>query len=164
MRKTVKGITLVLLAFAFLVGCETTKPSSVDAEKGRAGKQEEKQIAETLRPTLSEPEKIALAESIVDGMLKGVNKDDYTLYSGSFFKGLKEQVKEKDFRTLNDDLKKQVGEYKSRKFIGMLNKKLIDVFLWKAKFTKTDEDAMIRLFLIEEEGQYRVSSFSISPF
>jgi hypothetical protein len=164
MMKTVKGIIVVLLAFAFLSGCETIKPSSGDADKDKAEKKDEKQAVETLRPTLNEAEKNALAESMVDGMLKGINKDDYALYCGNFYKGLKEQFKEKDFKALNDDLKKQVGEYKSRKFIGMLNKKLVDIFLWKAKFTKTDEDVLIRLFLIEDEGQYKVSLFSISPF
>ena len=119
---------------------------------------------ETLRPTLTEAEKVNLAEAMVDRMLNGINKDDYALYSGNFFKGLKDQVKEKDFKALNDDLKKQIGEYKSRKFMDILNKKLVDIFLLKAKFTKTDEDVLIRLFLIEDEGQYKVSSFSISPF
>lgn len=164
MRKTVNGIIVILFVSVLLVGCETTNPSAGDADKDKVEKKDEKQVVETLRPTLSEDEKIALAEPIVDGMLKGVNKDNYALYVGNFYKGLKEQVKEKDFKTLNDDLKKQVGEYKSRKFIGMLNKKLVDIFVWKAKFTKTDEDVMIRLFLIEDEGQYKVSSFSISPF
>ena len=164
MRKRFTGIIVGLFAFALLVGCETAKSSSADADKNKAEKKDEKQAVETLRPTLSGAEKNDLAESMVERMLKGINKDDYALYSGDFYKGLKEQVKEKDFKALNDDLKKQLGEYKSRKFMDMLNKKLVDIFMWKAKFTKTDEDVMIRLFLIEDEGQYKVSSFSISPF
>ncbi len=162
MKRRFTGIIVGLLALALLAGCETTKTSSADKDK--AEKKDEKQLVETLRPTLTEAEKINLAEAIVDRMLKGINKDDYALYSGNFFKGLKDQVKEKDFKALNDDLKKQIGEYKSRKFMDILNKKLVDIFLWKAKFTKTDEDVLIRLFLIEDEGQYKVSSFSISPF
>ena len=164
MRKRFTGMIVGLLAFVFLAGCETTKPSSGDADKDKAEKKDEKPLVETLRPTLTEAEKINLAEAMVDRMLKGINKDDYALYSGNFFKGLKDQVKEKDFKALNDDLKKQIGEYKSRKFMDILNKKLVDIFLWKAKFTKTDEDVLVRLFLIEDEGQYKVSSFSISPF
>jgi hypothetical protein len=164
MRKRFTGMIVGLLVFAFLAGCETTKPSSGDADKDKAEKKDEKQLVETLRPTLTEAEKINLAEAMVDRMLKGINKDDYSLYSGNFFKGLKDQVKEKDFKALNDDLKKQIGEYKSRKFMDILNKKLVDIFIWKAKFSKTDEDVLVRLFLIEDEGQYKVSSFSISPF
>lgn len=164
MRKRFAGMIVGLLVFALLAGCETVKPSSGDADKDKTGKKDEKPLVETLRPTLTEAEKINLADPILDRMLKGINKGDYTLYSGNFFKGLKDQVKEKDFKTLNDDLKKQIGEYKSRKFMDILNKKLVDIFVWKAKFTKTDEDVMIRLFLIEDEGQYKVSSFSISPF
>lgn len=164
MKRSFTRIIVGLLASAFLAGCLTTKPSSADAEKDKADKKDEKPLLETLRPTLTEAEKINLAEAIVDKMLLGINKDDYSLYSGNFFRGLKDQVKEKDFKTLNDDLKKQIGEYKSRKFMDIVNKKLVDIFFWKAKFTKTDEDVLIRLFLIEEEGKYKVSSFSIGPF
>ncbi|HCE42622.1 MAG TPA: hypothetical protein DET40_03640 [Lentisphaeria bacterium] len=146
---------LVLLAFT---GCETTNPAQ---EKKDA---EEPKLSETLRPALAEAEKVNLAEVIIDRMLSGMNKDSYDLYTENFFKGLKDQVKEKDFMTLNTDLRKQLGDYKSKTYMGMLNKPLIDIFLWKAKFTKTDEDVLIRLFLIEEDGKYKVSSFSISPF
>jgi hypothetical protein len=159
MRKRFIGMIVGLIAFAFLAGCETTKPSTGDKEK-----KDEKPLLETLRPTLTEAEKVNLAEVMVDKMLKGINKDNYALYSADFYKGLKEQVKEKDFKALNDDLKKQIGEYESRTFLGMLNKKLVDIFLWKAKFSKMDEDVLIRIFLIEDEGKYKVSSFSVSPF
>ena len=162
MSRRFTGIIVGLLASALLAGCLTTKPS--DADKDKAEKKDEKPLLETLRPSLTETEKINLAEPIVDKMLRGINKDDYALYSDNFYKGLKDQIKEKDFKALNDDLKKQIGEYKSRKFMDILNKKLVDIFVWKAKFTKTDEDVMIRLFLIEDEGKYKVSSFSISPF
>ncbi len=138
----------------FLTGCETTK----DAEK------EKPKLTETLRPTLTEAEKANLAEVMLDRMLTGINKDDYSLYSENFFSGLKDQIKAKDFATINADLKKQIGDYKSRTYLGMLNKPLVDVFIWKSKFTKTDEDVLIRLFLLEEEGKLKVSSFSISPY
>ena len=147
MRKRFTGMIVGLLAFAFLAGCLTTKSSSGDADKDKAEKKDEKQLVETLRPTLSEAEKINLAEAIVDRMLKGINKDDYALYSDNLYKSLKDQMKEKDWKALNDDFKKQAGDYKSRTFLGMLNKPLIDVFLWKCKFTKNDEEALLHLGL-----------------
>ena len=62
MRKRFTGMIVGLLAFVFLAGCETTKPSSGDADKDKAEKKDEKQLVETLRPTLTEAEKINLAE------------------------------------------------------------------------------------------------------
>ncbi|MFZ2658022.1 MAG: hypothetical protein WAX69_24030 [Victivallales bacterium] len=159
MKNRLAGMLASLLALAFLAGCETTKIS----EQGKKDA-EKPNLSETLRPTLTEAEKVNLADAIVDRMLNGINKDDYALYSSNFYKGLKDQIKEKDFKTLNDDLKKQLGDYKSKTYLGMLNKPLIDIFIWKSKFTKTDEDVLIRIFLIEEDGKYKVSSFSISPF
>ena len=153
-----------LLMFAFLAGCETTTPSVGDTGKDKGEKKDENNLGETLRPTLTDTEKVNLAEPILDRILHGVNKDNYAIYSENFSVGLKEQITEKDFKTLNEDLLKKIGEYKSRKFLGLLNKKLVDIYIWKAKFAKTDEDFMIRLFLIEDGGKLKVFSFSITPF
>jgi hypothetical protein len=164
MRERLAGMIVGLLMFALLADCETTAPATGDAVNGKAEKKDENKLAETLRPTLTDAEKINLAEPMLDRILQGVNKGDYALYSSNFSKGLKDQITEKDFKTLNEDLKTKIGEYKSRKFMDILNKKLVDIYVWKAKFTKIDEDFMIRLFLIEDEGKFKVFSFSITPF
>ena len=164
MRKIFTGTVVSLLMFAFIAGCETTGISSEDAGKDKPGKKDENKLGETLRPALTDVEKVKLAEPMLDTILQGASKDDYAVYSSNFSKGLKDQLTEKDFKILNDDLKKKIGEYDSRKFLGILNKKLVDIYVWKAKFTKTDEDFMIRLFLVEDEGKFKVFSFSITPF
>ena len=162
MRKRFTGMIAALLVFALVANAENTGPASGDA--GKAEKKDENNLAETLRPRLTDAEKVNLAEPLLDRILQGVNKGDYAIYSGNFSKGLKDQITEKDFKTLNEDLIKKIGEYKSRKFLGILNKKLVDIYIWKAKFAKTDEDFIIRLFLIEDEGKFKVFSFSITPF
>ena len=162
MRKRFTGMIAGLLMFALIADAENTGPSAGDT--GKAEKKDENNLAETLRPSLTDAEKVNLAEPLLDRILQGVNKGDYAIYSGNFSKGLKDQITEKDFKTLNDDLLKKIGEYKSRTFLGILNKKLVDIYLWKAKFAKTDEDFIIRLFLIEDEGKFKVFSFSITPF
>jgi ABC-type oligopeptide transport system substrate-binding subunit len=161
MRKRFTGIIAGLLTLVLLAGCETTKPSA-DTDKDKAEKKDEKQLVETLRPTLTEAEKINLAESILERMMKGINKEDYSLYSGNFFKGLKDQFPEKGFKEFRNELKKDMGEYKSRMYLGALNKKLVDVFIWKAKFSNSEDDCLIRLTLIEDEGVYKVLGFNIS--
>lgn len=164
MKKRFTGMIAGLVAVALFAGCETTKPASGDADKDKVEKKDPKQLVETLRPSLTEAEKIALAEGILEKMVDGINKDDYSLYTNDFFKGLKEQVKEKEWKASNDDLKKQAGDYEARFYMGMLNKPLVDVFIWKGKFTKNEGDVLIRLGLIEDEGKYKVTIFSISPF
>lgn len=164
MRKEFTGLIFGLLAFALIANAENTDPSAGDTGKDKSEKKNESKLAETLRPTLTDVEKVNLAEPILERILQGVNKGDYAVYSDNFSKGLKDQITEKDFKVLNDDLLKKIGEYKSRKFLGILNKKLVDIYLWKAKFAKSDEDFMIRLFLIEDEGKFKIFSFSITPF
>ncbi len=157
MKKIFQIVFSGIMAAAILAGCETTK----NTEK----KDEEKSnLSETLRPTLTEAEKINLAEVILDRMLEGMKKEDYNLYTSNFFKGLKDQLGTKEFTAWREDFKKNLGDYKSRVSLGMLNKKLIDVFLWKAKFSGTDEDILIRIMLIEEDGVYKVMGFGFVQF
>ena len=155
MEKIIRTAVAGMLAVSLLAGCETTK----NAEKKNEDKQK---LAETLRPTLTESEKANLAEAILDRMMTGLNGDDYAMYSGSFFQGLKDQLPEKAFKSFRDELKKDMGEYKSRQYLGMLNKKLVDVFIWKAKFSNSDDECLIRLSLVEDEGVYKVLGFNIS--
>jgi hypothetical protein len=164
MRKKITGVIAGLLMLAILADAQNTVPSAGDTGGDKSEKKDGSKLAETLRPTLTDAEKVNLAEPILERILQGVNKNDYAVYSDNFSKGLKAQITEKEFKVLNDDLIKKIGEYKSRKFLGILSKKLVDIYLWKAKFAKTDEDFMIRLFLIEDEGKLKVFSFSITPF
>lgn len=162
MGKGFTGMIACLLAFALLAGCETTKPAAADAAKDKGGNKDEKPLVETLRPTLTEAEKVNLADPILERMMNGINKDDYSLYSGNFFKGLKDQFSEKDFKDFRTELNKDIGEYKSKTYLGVLNKKLVDVFIWKAKFSNSDDECLIRITLIEDEGVYKVLGFTIS--
>ncbi len=163
MKNKLTLLAAALAALAIFAGCETTKETRTQKEVSDDDKPKAP-LAESLRPSLSETEKVNLADAIVERMLAGINKDNYGLYSENFFKGLKDQVKEKDFKVINADLKKQIGEYQSKSYMGMLNKPMVDVFFWKAKFSNTKDDVLIRLFLIEEDGKYKVSSFSIGPY
>lgn len=164
MKKKFTGVIAGLLMLALLADAQNTVPSAGDTGRDKSEKKDESKLAETLRPTLTDAEKVNLAEPILERILQGVNKNDYAVYSDNFSKGLKDQITEKEFKILNDDLIKKIGEYKSRTFLGILNKKIVDIYIWKAKFAKTDEDFMIRLFLIEDEGKFKVFSFSITPF
>jgi hypothetical protein len=159
MKNRIAGIIASLLTFAVLAGCETTKNSEQEKKDS-----EKANLTEVLRPTLTEAEKINLAEVILDKMLNGITKDNYGLYSSNFFKGLKEQMPEKTFKDFRSNLTKDMGEYKSRTYIGMLNKKLFDVFIWKVKFSNSEDDCLIRLTLVEDEGAYKVLGFSITKF
>jgi hypothetical protein len=162
MRNAFAGMIAGALSLALLAGCETIKPSDADAAKDKPENKSGEQLAETLRPTLGEAEKISLAEVIVEKLMNGINNDDYALYSEDFFQGLKDQFSESGFKSLRVELKNDMGDYKSRTCLGMLNKKLVDVFIWKAKFSNSDDDCLIRLTLIEDKGVYKVLGFNIS--
>ena len=154
--------TAAFAATMILTGCWSAKPENqkppedkpaVQAEPGKASVQ-----------SLPEVEKLKLAEPILEALLKGMADVNYNAYSENFTQGLKENVTEKDFKYRTEKMKEDIGELQTKTFIGVLNKNLFDVYLWKAKFSKHNDEQLMRLFLINEDGKYKVYMFNISPF
>ena len=158
--------TVALASIMILTGCSmfssSTKPENqkppeekpaVQAEPGKASVQ-----------SLPEAEKLKLAEPILGALLKGMADVNYNAYSENFTQGLKENVTEKDFKYRTEKMKEDIGDLQTKTFIGVLNKSLFDVYLWKAKFSKHNDEQLMRLFLINEDGKYKVYMFNISPF
>lgn len=186
--KTLAALGLVILVF--VCGCSSLSISSEeDQSKTEAAQTIDAQKAETeqaaapapeekpavapapqLPPepvdpqTLPQSEKLKLAEAILDNLLQSMEDGNYKRYVKDFTQGLKDNVTEKDFKYRNEKMNDEIGKFKSKEALGVLNKKLFDVFLWKAKFSKHDDEQLIRLFLVSDEKKYKVYMFNISPF
>ncbi len=169
--KLVFGICVASAVLATAGGCITMSFGDSSADSKEAEK-ESKDLAAVpaAEPEVKDPqslpaeEKQKLAEPILENLLKAMKEDSYKEYCKDFTQGLKDNVTEKDFKFRNDKMLDEIGEFKSKEFLGVLNKKLFDVFIWKAKFSKSDDDQIIRLFLISDENKYKVYMFNISPF
>ncbi|MFH1063263.1 MAG: hypothetical protein V1747_10340 [Candidatus Omnitrophota bacterium] len=97
-----------------------------------------------------------VADPIMDNILEGVNLDDYIAYSKDFDQALKVLGARTKFFQVSRYLKKTMGNYMYREYMGSLQKDNLVVVLWKATFDKSQEDVLIKLFLTKENNRYVV--------
>jgi len=102
------------------------------------------------------PEVQAVADPILDGVLKGLKEGDYDLYSQNFDDTLKDVISKKKFLRVRNSISKSIGSYESRSYLGYLQKGKTTVVLWKGKFSNRADDVLIKLVLSRRGDQTKV--------
>jgi hypothetical protein len=98
-----------------------------------------------------------IAEPVLDMILAGMKAEDYAMYSKDFDQTMKEALTEETFLAANKQILESMGEYKSHKYLGFLNKGEMTVILWKGTFDKTDDHLLIKLTLSKREDKCLVT-------
>lgn len=98
-----------------------------------------------------------IAEPILDNILKGMKTSDYASYSRDFNNTMKKGLPEKKFLAVNQQIRNQLGDYKSREYLGFLKKRGMTVVLWKSTFDKSKDDILIKLTVSKQKDKYLVT-------
>jgi len=98
----------------------------------------------------------AVADPILDTVLKGFKEGNYGIYSQYFDDTLKEAITTKKFSQVRDQILKSIGAYESRSYLGYLQKGKTTVVLWKGKFAAGADDVLIKLVLSRRGDQTKV--------
>ena len=85
------------------------------------------------------------ADPILDNLMAGFNEGNYPKYSRDFDPTLKESLPEAKFQQVRSEILQKIGKYKSRKYLGFRNQNKFTVALWKAAFSDTTSDVLIKL-------------------
>jgi len=114
---------------------------------------------------LTAHQKKEIAQKVLGEILTGIKENDYQLYIRHFTLEYREKVTLRKFKSINRKLMEDLGECNSREYLGHLDKKIMDVFLWKGRFkNKPDNELMIYLMLGEVKDKYLVLGFRIVNF
>lgn len=98
----------------------------------------------------------AVAEPLLEGVLAGFNDGNYAKYSQNFDETLKEAISEKKFQKVRAQILKTLGKYRSRTYLGFLKKGGTTLVLWRGRFTKSDDDVLIKLVASKRQDRYVV--------
>jgi hypothetical protein len=131
----------VLVAFLFVLSASMVYSPQAQAAPRNRTTQEMKEVA----------------EPIMDNILDGVKLEDYIAYSKDFDQALKVLGSRTKFFQVARYLKKTMGNYMYREYMGSLNKDNLVVVLWKASFDKSQDDVLIKLFLTKQNNRYVVT-------
>lgn len=89
----------------------------------------------------------SISEPVLDNILKGFKERDYDAYIRDFAPSLKESTSPQKFIKTDKTIKKTIGSCLGKTYLGFLSRGDMTVVLWKAKFSKTKEDVLIKLVM-----------------
>jgi hypothetical protein len=99
-----------------------------------------------------DPEQVkARATTLIEEIIQGISQGDYGLYSGHFSKPMKESQTRESFLDLQQNLQKAIGKFKSLEYLGFYSQYGNLITLFKARFSKSKDDVLIRL-VIDSHG------------
>jgi hypothetical protein len=99
----------------------------------------------------------AVADPMLDTVLKGLNEGEYEVYCQYFNDTMKRVISPKNFSQIRGNILRSIGDYESRSYLGYLEKSNSTVVLWKGRFAKSADDVLIKLVLSRQGDQIKVS-------
>ena len=109
----------------------------------------------------AEPAQAAMvntAGTMLDGILLGLNQEDYTLFSRDFDQAMKKAMPEPAFKKMSKDIKAKIGIFLSKEFVTADQKDGYQIVEYRGNCTREDAVA-IRLVVSEADGKWLVSGF-----
>ena len=91
-----------------------------------------------------------IANPILNNVLDGIKTGNAEKYSKDF------KVSMRMFMQKYDQVQAQIGNWKVYQYLGFLNRETETVVLWKGRFTRTDNDVLIKMAISKENGKYLV--------
>jgi len=99
----------------------------------------------------------SIAEPILDNILEAFESNDYIKYSQNFDATLKESVSKKKFVEADRHFESFLGDYQSKEYLGFVVKGKMSVVLWKARYSKSSDDVIIKLILSKRGDEVLVT-------
>ncbi|NOZ21103.1 MAG: hypothetical protein GXP25_08435 [Planctomycetes bacterium] len=99
----------------------------------------------------------AAADPMLDNILEAMKAQDYVKYCQDFDAKLKAAISQIKFLTSNAQIRARLGDCQSRTYLGFLKKSPAVIVLWKGKFSKSDNDMLIKLILTRQGDKWLVS-------
>jgi hypothetical protein len=100
-------------------------------------------------------------KKMVESIYLGLSTENYELYSRDFTDKHKKYFSKVNFDHAREAVKDILGDYKEMKFIGFWKKGNYDILLWKARFSETDDDVLIQMYVTKVDGTYKIAALKL---
>ena len=100
-------------------------------------------------------------QKMIDSASRGLATGSYPLYSRDFTEKHKKYFNKEMFDKASEAVKENLGEYKGIKYIGFWKKGGYDILLWKAKFSDTEDDILIEMYVTKEDDTYKIAALKL---
>jgi len=103
---------------------------------------------------LSDKEILDIANPLMDNLMDGSTERDYEKHSKDFTKRLKNIVTKENLEKQLQENK--LGEFTKRELISIIRKKNSIFVLWKQWMSKSSDEFLAEIVIIEKDGKYLV--------
>jgi hypothetical protein len=143
-------------AFFLFSACSSTKVEDKEKEKPK----------KVITPPTEGLEKCKsysdAGKLMIESVIKGLSTDNYDLYSRDFTEQNKKYFNKKVFTQAAEAVKKELGDFESKIYIGFWIKGKYTIILWKARFTKTKDDILLEMYVDKtDEGSYQIAALKV---
>jgi hypothetical protein len=105
-----------------------------------------------------DPERIqGYATDISQGIIQGIAEGDFDKYATDFSEAMRKAVNRETFLLLQKNLQKKVGKFQSMEYLGSYVQEGDIITLFKARFSKTKDDVLVKLVLDHHKPAPRVT-------
>ena len=105
----------------------------------------------------SDAEVKAVAGPVLEGILDGFKNDDYAKYSKDFDATLLDAISESKFHETDRQIEGSMGECREKAYLGFLRKGRMTAVFWKARFSRSEDDVLIKLVISKRGDDYLVT-------
>jgi hypothetical protein len=144
--KKITGLVLCLAVAGILfTGCSTVK--EVKPDKDSVGPSQDVENSSSSEEA---------GKKMIDSICRGISTGNYPLYSRDFTEKHKEHFDIKMFNDAHNAVNEKLGDYKGIKYIGFWKKRDTDILLWKARFSGTEDDILVKMYVTKIDGTYKI--------
>ena len=153
MIKKISIVFIVTLSALFLFSaCSTTKVEEKEKPK--------KEIVPPTKGLVECKNYQEAGKLMIDSVIDGVSSNNYELYSRDFTEQNKKYFNINVFKQAAAAVKKELGEFESKIYVGFWIKGDYTILLWKARYTKTKDDILLEMYITKtKEGSYMIAAY-----
>ncbi len=96
---------------------------------------------------------------ILDNILEAHEKKKYDLFIRNLQQEMREKISEKQFHLAAKETHKRLGQYQNRQFLAGLRRDDRPMLVWKAKFSRSENDILMTLVLDQQDSEVVVNWF-----
>lgn len=97
------------------------------------------------------------ADPILNNIIDGMKTGDVQKFRRDFDDTMKDIFPDEKSAETIKQINDQIGNYKSREYLGFLNAQGMTKVLWKGRYDKTDADVLITVVISKRNNKYLVT-------
>ena len=153
MKKGFIKLFLCLLAIVLVQGC-----SSTFSDKKAPQVEQKKEVLAPSDLTKCKDADQA-GQVMVEGVTNGLDSGNYEMYTKDFTDESQKSFTSEIFKDAHHAVDANLGKIKAKQYLGSYQKNGYWVLLWKAKYSKTNEDVLLELYVKKVGNTYKIAAF-----